>query len=352
MGSIYIHAGMPKAGSSSLQAWLKRNADVLKREAGIQLLVPALGSAGCGASLAEAVQLKPYREGPVNLKGMLHAYLSSAEHAELRRDFVDRVFAALDEAAHVYGAILLSSEGLAHPLRMFDENWLQNYEWLTSKHEVVIGYYVRPQDITLESAWRQWGFRSGVSSPAQYLQQRAKQLDYWGTLEGIRSRVPSLRFVVRPFVPSALDCGGISSDFCNWIIGREPFGNDGTVDWENRGLPLEVVNVLSRLDMSSFWNGPHDRRGLERVKEIFGTYAYSASEQVEESRDLLRRYCWHRFENGNAKLIKELGWKMDNLVHKPPETDKAADIMLIDELWRPLLGDDEAGIISCLLKGC
>jgi hypothetical protein len=42
VGTVLIHSGMPKTGSTSIQTWLRRTARSLAEEAGIQVVVDGL----------------------------------------------------------------------------------------------------------------------------------------------------------------------------------------------------------------------------------------------------------------------------------------------------------------------
>ncbi len=72
MGKIVIQAGMPKAGSSSVSAWLEREAARLESESGIQVCV-AQASDG-------VIGVVPHVSGPPNSSSVLTAADAAKEH--------------------------------------------------------------------------------------------------------------------------------------------------------------------------------------------------------------------------------------------------------------------------------
>ncbi len=319
MGKIVIHAGMPKAGSSSVSAWLARHAHQLRTESGIRLCVAKARNA--------VVSVVPYVRGSPNSAPLLFAADAADEqHGEVIESFA----ASLDERAESDGAVVLSSEGFAPFFWRPDTAFLAALQDLTSRHEVHVAYYVRPQNTSLEAAWRQWGFRYG-SLPSAYLASREPQLRYPETYRTVRRLAPDVRFVPRPFRRDLLD-GNVATDFDrHFLRGPDaPVAPDSP--WENQGMPLDVVRALRAAPTGLLWESPHDNRALQRVKKLTARLDADESEEARCSRRILARYSHDLYEAGNRELITELGWDTDAFI-QGVHAGESGDLSRLDELW-------------------
>jgi hypothetical protein len=326
MASIVVHAGMPKAGSSSIQAWLARTASSLA-DHGRLVTVAADSPIG--------VQVTPYRAGPLASGAFLYAYLAFPES----RTLLDRTVTQLDALAQDHDWVILSSEGLANLFTPGDERFLRALDELATRHRVHVAYYVRAQDASLEAAWRQWGFRTG-RAPSQYLAEWADTLDYESTRSTVQQLAPAIDFDVRPLDPAGRSGASLIHDFARTFLAWEVEDLAEEMAWENHGLPLDVVNILRWAPTGLLWDSPHDNRRLDSVRSQLIGQAGPPSRQVERGRELLTAYCHQRFEAGNQRLIADLDWGLDHLVPPGGSDPRWADLApgatgldAFDELW-------------------
>jgi hypothetical protein len=320
MGTIVVHAGMPKAGSSSVSAWLERHAGDLRSESGIHL---------CVAQAEEGVvRVLPYSSGSPNSASLLIA----ADAANGHRERVIESFAAsLDERVEAERFVVLVSEAFAEFFWRPDAVFLAALQDLARRHEVHVAYYVRPQDTSLEAAWRQWGFRYSAL-PSAYLASREPQLRYVETYRTVRRLAPDVRFLPRPLRRDLLD-GNVATDFDRrFLRGAEaPLAPDSP--WENQGLPLDVIRALRPAPRGLLWESPHDNRAMARVKKLAERLDGAESEDARRSRRILKRYCLDLYEAGNRELSSELGWDTDAFIQGAEVGDEPGDVSLLDELW-------------------
>jgi hypothetical protein len=229
--------------------------------------------------------------------------------------------------------VVLTGEALAHPLWRLDERLLACLDELAASHEVRVAYYVRPQHEALESAWRQWGFRSG-QAPSRYLQERGRSLHYFETYSEVGRRAPRVSFEPRPFRRDLLARHGVAADFAARFLGIGDATEEIEDTWVNRGLPLELVNALRRAPVGLFWQSQDDNSRLNELKHVVHALELPADDRVATSRGILREWSRATYEDGNRRLIEALGWETDSFV-APDDAVRPvpSDLRALDELW-------------------
>jgi len=333
MGTIVIHAGMPKTGSTSIQRWLAGGARTLRAEHKVQVLVARSPAPG---RPRDELTLAPPRLAPLEAGRIAKLY----DAAGARRDALDeRLLAQLDSQARHAPVTVVSSEALARGLHHLGERFLAGLGELGGRHRVRVAYYVRPQDAALEAHWRQWGFRSD-QEPSRFVALRSRQLDYVATLTGVRERAPGVSFEIRPFRRDLLHAGDIVADFAHHFLGIERAGSlrrSPEWTWDNRGLPLDIANALRTLPEGLLWTHGHGNRRLDALRRMVARFDLPESEAARSSRLVLRGYAHERFEVGNRQLIRELDWPTASFVpavgveRSPLAPD---ELESLDELWR------------------
>ncbi|MFN2471276.1 MAG: hypothetical protein ABR583_09890 [Gaiellaceae bacterium] len=319
MGKIVIHAGMPKAGSSSVVAWLGQHAGHLRSESGIHVCVARARDG--------VVRVVRHVRGSPNSVSLPIAADAATEH---RERLIESFAASLDERAESKRFVVLASEAFAEFFWRPDADFLAALQDLTRRHEVHVAYYVRPQDTSHEAAWRQWGFRYSAL-PSAYLASRERQLRYVETYRTVGRLAPDVHFLPRPFRRDLLD-GNVATDFDRRFLR----GPDAPVapdpPWENQGLPLDVVRALRAVPRGLLWESPHDNHAMGRIKKLVEQLDGAESEEARRSRSILKRYSHDVYEAGNRELISELGWDTDAFIQGVGHAGESGDLSRLDEL--------------------
>jgi hypothetical protein len=326
VGEIVLHAGMGKTGTSSIQAWLAANrADlaalgtavvrIRQRSAGAPVEVVEAGSGGVMSELVRDLHLVAQGKGGACSEAV-----------------VDDLLAALSEKAERHQRVVVTAESFQILFWRPHRALLTRLDELADVHRLRVAYYVRPQHTRWEAAWRQWGFRSGMSPSEYFLDQEATRCHYLRTLEAVTSMAPRVDFQMRPFRRDLLERGDVVADFAQHFLGiGETPGRDGR--WANQGLPLDLVVHLSAFPTGELWESVHDNRTLDRLRDVVAHWDVPDSERALRSRAVLHRYCLDTYEAENRELATALGWRSNHFI---PDIDLApgsADLHELDELW-------------------
>jgi hypothetical protein len=338
MGTVLIHAGMPKTGSTSIQTWLRTNAGFLRENDRITIVREAPAVPG------EPVRFEPFSSGiSVNSIAFLLRYhagtLSGAGAGDLTA-LTEGFVEGLDRAAAEMGTILLSGEAYASLFALGDEPFLGSLERLAHVHTVRVAYYVRPQHTALEARWRQWGFQSELS-PSAWVLDQSTHLRYAETVEHVSRLAPSVSFEVRPFRSDLLESGNVVIDFARQFLRvDDPPGALG-ID-ENPGPSLDLANLLRGAPQTLL----EDARGLvdtgwrqQLLARLGRSWNITESAAAAASREVLHRYAYAAFEARNRTVVEALGWPTPCFVPQPeaPAAPGSAgrELADLDELWEP-----------------
>lgn len=330
MGTVVLHAGMGKTGSTSIQAWLAQNA---ARLSGLETCLLVLRGKG-DESTAEPLRLAPYTSGSADSNLIRMALASDGGEHEA---CLDSFFEQLDAAATRSRVVVLSAEGMAEFFFRALPIFLKRLDELGSRHRVRVAYYVRPQHTALEAAWRQWGFRSGLP-PSQFFEPFSWAYDYFETYLSVCRHAPSVSFEPRPFRRDLLEAGDPAADFARRFldVGEADPPPESRI-WSNPGLPLEVVNAMRHAPPDLLFSSMHDNEKLDLIKALLSDLDAPETEQTARSRLILQAYCHAVFERRNSRLIDALSWRTDTFV--PPVEgdlpDEEPGLRALDELWEP-----------------
>lgn len=318
MGTIIVHAGMPKAGSSSIQAWLGSSIAEL-RDRDIELLV----ATNRGRRHLEVV---PYDGGGVTSRAFLVGYQGFDRDPKVLARLVDGV----EREAREHATCVITAEGFASLFARLDRPFVDSLQRLAQNHRVRVAYYVRPQHTSMEAAWCQWGYRL-QDPPSAYLSRWAMNLDYRATADEIRRVAPDVSFEVRPFRPDLLLHGDVVADFADHFLGLP---TSPVKERANLGIPLDLIRILRGAPAGLLWDSAHDNRRLNRLRGMLTRLELEPSAEVVSSRAVLRAHCHHRYEADNQALLRSLGWAPDAFVPAPaPGEPTDADLAVLDELW-------------------
>jgi hypothetical protein len=327
---IVIHAGMPKAGSSSIQEWLEANSATV-REQGYTVSVAREGESGDPVFV-------PHEGGAVNSGWVVDRVVEMP--ATERREAVDVFVDALASCAEQYGNIVISGESFAQMFWSGSSPAFESLQRLSTLHEVRVAYYVRPQHASLEAEWRQWGFRGG-EQPSTYIERCAGHLHYATTRSTAHALAPGMDFEPRPFRRDLIDSGDPVVDFAGRFLGVEVHEASRRA---NRGLPLEVVNILRAAPVGMFWDDAHDNGRIERIKQLLGGDLFPEDDRVALSRRVLGKYAFNRFAAENA----ELGW--EDFVPLPDDEARIPGLEALDRLWAPTTSPGELFLLFRALQ--
>jgi len=331
---------MPKAGSSTIQTWLRENIAVVRDELNFEPLVFRRGRPGDASD-----GLVRHRGVDVNSGGFLFRYLISDRDPSIVSQLTER----LDRYAHEHDRVLVTSEAFATLFAELDLAFLEGLERLADEHNVRVAYYVRAQHESLEAAWRQWGFRSG-RTPSDYIRFRQRLLHYDRTCAEIARIAPHLSFEVRRFPPGGSRDDSIVDDFVRTFLGATR-SVDSSRTWANPGLPLELVNTLRCAPAGWFWRWEGDNPRLDRIKDLAARVSIAETPEAGESRRLLHRYCHDRFESGNRAMAEQLGWPRRDLIPEVLDSSgPAPDLAALDSLWECKRNDDERMVLYRALR--
>lgn len=351
MSRIVLHAGMPKAGSTTIQQWIGANARSLLADRDTLTVVASYAKSASLARPSDPWSLEPYTSGRVNSSQLLglNDGLSRRGLEVDRESFLDVLFTRLRAFAEHHDTVLISGEGFSSFFWRRDEPFLVRLEGLAQAHDVTVSYYVRPQHTSLEAAWRHWGFRQG-EEPSAYVRRLAERLRYLETLDAVSRSAPNVSFDVRPFRTDLLEGGSPASDFAHRFFDVPPTRSDRAPTW-NRGIALDLANML-RL-------GPEELKGSAEiesrnpVRNLTADWRVVESEKAIRGRHLLQAFCHRTFEAENLELIRRLGWEATEFVPAPPpEADDEvveADLDLLDTLWSPDASDAELQLFYAAL---
>ncbi len=340
MGTVVLHAGRPKTGSSSIQLWIQNQERWLRRQGVVPAVAHWQGPDGrC---------VTPYRSGPVTSINFVRSYRERGQP----RAMVQRLVADLDRLASEGATVVVSAENLSGLLTKLQPQISECFGSLGRRHRVRIAYYVRPQHSAIEAAWCQWGFRLRDRTPSEFVQRAAREYRYLETVERCRAAMPDVDFVVRPFRSDLLVDGNVVSDFTTTLLSLPAApGRDGY--WANPGLPMEAANLLHHLPDDLIPIIDHGDLGVLKRHHVH--WKPADSDETRRARAALTRFCREEFEPDNLKLIRAEGWETDHFVPVPVPEDEVqggagGDLTALDTLWAPTASPGERELVYLLLK--
>lgn len=340
MGTIVLHVGMPKTGTTSLQTWLGAHAADLLREHDIAV-VHEVGRGG-------EARLEHYRGGlgPASLNYCFRYDMARrASDASTVSSLARTLMAELDRMAGTSSRVVMTSEALAPLLYLSDEAFLASLGELAESHRVVVALYVRPQDGALEARWRQWGYSSDLA-PSAWIRVEAEHLRHRQAYEGIGTALPHVDLVVRPFVRDLLVGGDVITDFADQVLGiglAEPARLNA-----NPTLPLDLAILLRRAPADVLKLAADGAMGQMALSELAQTWNVPESDEARRSREVLRGFATQEFEADNRLLADALGWPIDEFVPAPPPGPYALEEL--DDLWSPRASPTELEFLYCAIR--
>jgi hypothetical protein len=342
---IIFHAGMSKAGSTSLQGWLAANLPLL-RSRGIESM-----------RIEQRTATDPIAVVRSTHTNATSKFLPAARDRATRPEVARRICEQLDAQAAHADVLVVSSESYEVFFNDVSDvsgvpSVLGHLDELARAHTLRIAYYVRPQHSWLESAWLQWGFRDS-RPPDLWLRHQRSRLTYLRIFDAVRQVAPHLSFEMRPFRPDLLEGGHVVSDFVRVFLGLTDLPPTETRErWSNRSIPLEMAILLRGAPPGMFWSNMHDNKIFYPLKKLILQWELPPTDVAARSREILQAYAHATFESENQQLIRQLGWNTEYFV---PPTEGSADpsgagLAELNDLWRSAASDGERQILFAALQ--
>ena len=216
-----VHIGMPKAGSSSIQAWLQRNKVALARQGVVYDRLAAPGAPSSSqAELAVCVFDRMGRQLPSRWFWSAIGVLDEASQRAFAQSHTARFRASVRAAqGRVY---VISAENLAATLRTGEEITALAQFLSEFFEEVRYVLYLRRQEEYVPSAYSQT-IRRGANTSLQDVMRRIIRRDYFKMVECWATAVGRDALEVRLLEPDALIDGDLLADFAA-VLGVDQTG--------------------------------------------------------------------------------------------------------------------------------
>jgi hypothetical protein len=342
VGTIVVHAGMPKAGSTSVLTWLAQNSRILRDTRDVRV-VTVQNRVDPGDD-RRRLHVAEYDSGNLN------AGLFAAAYVGFKRDaaVLDRFFDQLGAFADHHPCCVVTSEFFAQFFSGAPENdaFLRKLDALARVHRVRVAYYFRPQHSCLEALWRQAGYRSDAT-PSRFVAKEADRMEYLRSSEVVARTAPAVSFEMRPFRADLLRDGSVVTDFVHHFLDADDLLNGAPDVRANVGLPLPLVNLLRSAPEEVIARDRHDRRAVADYAALVAGAPSDGDANSMRSRAVLTAYCHERFEAANLVLLERLGWPVTEFVPRPDTAWWSLEEL--DDLWGPQASADEQRVIHAAL---
>ena len=215
--NLILHIGTEKTGTTSIQEFLNKNINQLKRNA---IYIPQVPMVGAGPGNHRWVSLFA-NNAKFSDDFVLQLQFKSDEDRKKRIDKKKRKFISeCHDAASAYDTIILSSEHFQSRLRTVEE--IQRLRDLLEKiaDKIVIVIYIRDPLKTavslLSTSIKVGNTNRGLPSPSERYLENICNHDQ--TIKRWKKCFPSAEFLVRRFERKFLAKGDVVIDFCSQVI--------------------------------------------------------------------------------------------------------------------------------------
>ena len=241
--TIILHIGASKAGSSSIQSFIRRNRPLLNS---LGYLVPDV-SLGTGENVSGEHVFA------------LEALAKTRDAAGFRAR-MDAVFAQSGDTAR---AVLLSAENLSN---------LGNsaiIEGLSAQYDLRIVMYLRRQDELLTSAWQQWASKIDTDFHA-WLIMALKQFGHWDqVLAEWEEKAGADAIVARVFDRNSFVDGDLLHDFIDAIGLHEQIDEFDYHQGESNPSVTDAITMMVSGNRKIF-DDVHDNKFYAALNELTG----------------------------------------------------------------------------------
>lgn len=307
MKTLYIHVGLPKTGTTSIQYFCAVNRKVLEEKNYCYPDMPFYYTNKSRTRNGAFLESLYYDENGVH-------------QPEREKEIVQEGLAMVGELFQRFDNVLLSDEGLWTPA--YNSRRKTIWEELRAAgeaggYQVKIIVYLRRQDQLLESRWNQQ-IKSGTANGKlhnntmtweEFTKSSSKYVrlytDYDKGLKSIEKSLGRENIIVRRFDRKEFYGGSIQADFLN-AIGLEltdEFSLEEefeTLNLRLQGNTLEIKRVINGVPTLTVGEAKHFQQVLLSCSEQSNKEYPCTMFSPEEARELLKRY-----EEGNNRIAEE-----------------------------------------------
>lgn len=316
---LIIHPGLPKCGSTTIQAILANNRDKLYR-----LGVGLLSSSDCDVS-------------PDNRRATLGAsslfddlYARRIKPHAISQRIID-LLVALDEAQMT--TAILSAENLGTTNKHTQQLISEVFSPIRQHAKLHAVFYVRRQDELLKSSWKQWEGKVVQSDFVEYVLHELDHLrfdfyhiaDFWRNLTGDNSAVNILD-------PSFLSDRSLWADFCQACqLPTE------ALSWGEGARPLNVSPPDSWLkflfdSQEVMFSGMHDTRVFSLLELIAGPNPpWMGTRGQNKVSEKQRAYIMTAYAQVNRRFVEKY-FCDDERAERAFDLEKESAVVLVEEL--------------------
>ncbi len=308
MGTVYLHIGMPKTGTSALQMFLAQNQQLLNQK---------------GFSYPDM----PFSFQNVGQRRNAH-FLTLWEHKDDAKEW-QQGFVIVREEFRSYDKVILSDENIWSRQRLDDfwESVTEGFSQIGADIRVIV--YLRSQDDQVESNWNQKvkdkKTRMQISFEQFMEEERYYYMpfDYKSALDRIASYVGKDNIIVRVYEKQQFLGGNIFSDFLSAV------GLELTDDYE---LPEYAANVRlpnSAVEIKRLINSAYEGEEVpdfyrEVISRAFGMKTIQEAPEHDTSMfsPVMREKFMSKYAAGNAAVAREYVHHADGILFQNNLTQK------------------------------
>lgn len=248
MGTIWLHIGSPKTGTTSLQSFLNVNEVRLRSEAGVNFMQTARTHAA-------------------------HNGLATATRTDSSGQVFEEILAEADkqpDAQHIISSELLFNPHIAKKVIASIPKAMRGRTKLIC--------YIRRQDSYLEALYKQF-LKNGRIPPNReaFLVRAHKIIRYWQIIDGYGQKLGRENVVLRPFSPAHLVQGDMVQDFTEQLDLDLPEDLDRDEGFANKTFSAEMSEALAIMGQVTDFKARQvvreliamDNPGIIRSRDVF-----------------------------------------------------------------------------------
>ena len=301
MKTIYLHIGMAKTGTSSIQIFLRDNEEKLKEKGYIYKFMPF-----------EYPNARIARNGCFMSRTVLGKDGKTDEQATAER--WNAVLDILLNWSKEGDNILLTDEAIWNTLPGYEYKPLKDLKEFADKNNFCLKVivYLRRQDEYIESAYKQYVRKHGMTRHFDYIVEEMPynfaHIDYEVYLGNIEEIIGHENFIVRRFDRKYFNGGTIQSDFMNAIGLKLTDEYTISEEYANTSLKnnfIEQKRVLNRLFME------YPEEESRHIQQLFSEILQEASDAKKAANDggyftkEKRKKFLNRFDKSNAAVAQK-----------------------------------------------